>query len=62
MTRQTLTDAGTTHPSQLSARYLSGGSSRIPLVRQCLSTLGPIATLGDPKTVVAHSALIGAGV
>ena len=36
LTRQTLTDAGITHPSQLSALYLTGGSSRIPLVHQRL--------------------------
>ena len=62
LTRQTLTDAGITHPSQLSALYLTGGSSRIPLVHQRLAALGPIATLDDPKTVVAQGALIGAGV
>ncbi|MBT2270193.1 Hsp70 family protein [Rhodococcus qingshengii] len=62
LTRQTLTDAGITHPSQLSALYLTGGSSRIPLVHQRLATLGPIATLDDPKTVVAQGALISAGV
>ena len=62
LTRQTLTDASITHPSQLSALYLTGGSSRIPLVHQRLAALGPIATLDDPKTVVAQGALIGAGV
>ncbi|MDT9664746.1 Hsp70 family protein [Rhodococcus qingshengii] len=62
LTRQTLIDAGITHPSQLSALYLTGGSSRIPLVHQRLAALGPIATLDDPKTVVAQGALIGAGV
>lgn len=62
LTRQTLTDAGITHPSQLSALYLTGGSSRIPLVHQRLAALGPIATLDDPKTVVAQGALIGGGI
>ncbi|MCJ0907116.1 Hsp70 family protein [Rhodococcus sp. ARC_M6] len=61
LTQQTLTDAGISHPSELSALYLTGGSSRIPLVHQRLAALGPIATLDDPKTVVAQGALIGVG-
>lgn len=44
--------------SDLKALYLTGGSSRIPLVHQRLAALGPIATLDDPKTVVARGALI----
>ncbi|NLV78666.1 MAG: Hsp70 family protein [Rhodococcus sp.] len=42
----------------LQAIYLTGGSSRIPLVHQALSEIGPVATLDDPKTVVARGALV----
>ncbi|MDG3016092.1 Hsp70 family protein [Speluncibacter jeojiensis] len=42
----------------LQALYLTGGSSRIPLVHQRLAALGKIATLDDPKTVVARGALV----
>lgn len=41
---------------KLQALYLTGGSSRIPYVHRRLSELGPIATLDDPKTVVAKGA------
>lgn len=57
LTQATLADAGITG-SDLKALYLTGGSSRIPLVHQRLAALGPIATLDDPKTVVARGALI----
>ena len=57
LTRATLADAQITDPSQLEALYLTGGSSRIPLVHEKLKPLGPIATLDDPKTVVAQGAL-----
>ncbi|GAA3702721.1 Hsp70 family protein [Gordonia hankookensis] len=60
LTRATLLDAGITHPEQLTALYLTGGSSRIPLVQQRLGELGPVATLDDPKTVVAQGALVTA--
>ncbi|WP_245687810.1 Hsp70 family protein, partial [Rhodococcus phenolicus] len=40
----------------LQALYLTGGSSRIPYVHRRLAELGPIATLDDPKTVVARGA------
>lgn len=40
------------------ALYLTGGSSRIPLIQQRLGELGPVATLDDPKTVVAQGALL----
>ncbi|ETD33325.1 MULTISPECIES: Hsp70 family protein [Williamsia] len=56
LTRATLADAGLA-PGQLSALYLTGGTSRIPLVHHKLAQLGPIATLDDPKTVVAQGAL-----
>ncbi len=58
LTRATLLDGGVSHPDQLTALYLTGGSSRIPLVQQRLSELGTVATLDDPKTVVAQGALV----
>lgn len=58
LTRATLLDGGISHPDQLTALYLTGGSSRIPLVQQRLSELGQVATLDDPKTVVAQGALV----
>ncbi|MFT3715129.1 MAG: Hsp70 family protein [Gordonia sp. (in: high G+C Gram-positive bacteria)] len=58
LTRATLLDGGIAHPDQLTALYLTGGSSRIPLVQQRLSELGRVATLDDPKTVVAQGALV----
>ncbi|MFW0796020.1 Hsp70 family protein [Gordonia sp. CPCC 205515] len=60
LTRATLLDAGITHPEQLTALYLTGGSSRIPLVQRRLAELGRVATLDDPKTVVAQGALVTA--
>ncbi|WP_168700838.1 Hsp70 family protein [Gordonia paraffinivorans] len=58
LTRATFADAGLTHPGQLTALYLTGGSSRIPLVQRRLGEVGPVATLDDPKTVVAQGALL----
>lgn len=60
LTRATLLDAGITQPDQLTALYLTGGSSRIPLIQQRLGEVGPVATLDDPKTVVAQGALVTA--
>lgn len=57
VTRKTLVDAGITSPDALRALYLTGGSSRIPLVQESLKDLGPLATLDDPKMVVAQGAL-----
>ncbi|MET3642837.1 hypothetical protein ABIC73_004440 [Prescottella equi] len=57
LTQAALADAGITG-GDLKALYLTGGSSQIPLVHQRLAALGPIATLDDPKTVVARGALI----
>ncbi|RPA12351.1 Hsp70 family protein [Gordonia sp. OPL2] len=61
LTRAALMDAGVTHSSQLTALYLTGGSSRIPLIQHRLHDLGPVATLDDPKTVVAQGALVVVG-
>lgn len=44
--------------SRVRAIYLTGGSSRIPLVHRMIGELGPIATLDDPKTVVAQGAAL----
>ncbi len=52
---QVLREAGMDRTS-LQALYLTGGSSRIPYVHRRLSELGSIATLDDPKTVVAKGA------
>lgn len=60
LTRATLADAHVHDPGQLEALYLTGGSSRIPIVHERLKELGPIATLDDPKTVVAQGALAAA--
>ncbi|MGJ0118958.1 Hsp70 family protein [Williamsia sp. MIQD14] len=57
LTRAVLHDAGIRSRDQLTALYLTGGTSRIPLVQRTLQTLGPVATLDDPKTVVAQGAL-----
>lgn len=54
--RDTFGDAGV-GGSDLAALYLTGGSSRIPLVRERLNEFGPIATLDDPKMVVVQGAL-----
>ena len=58
LTHAALVDAGLTGPQGLTALYLTGGSSRIPLVQSRIAALGPIATLDDPKTVVVQGALI----
>ncbi|MEE2061549.1 Hsp70 family protein [Rhodococcus artemisiae] len=58
LARATLADAGITGPDDLAALYLTGGSARIPLVHTRLGELGPVATLDDPKTVVAQGALL----
>ncbi|MEJ5919108.1 MULTISPECIES: Hsp70 family protein [unclassified Corynebacterium] len=60
LTRATLADARINGPEDLEALYLTGGSSRIPLVHESLKALGPVATLDDPKTVVAQGALSAA--
>ncbi|WP_167735594.1 Hsp70 family protein [Rhodococcus sp. 1R11] len=60
LARSTLLDAHITDPGQLEALYLTGGSSRIPAVHERLRPLGPIATLDDPKTVVAQGAIAAA--
>ena len=54
LTRRTLARAGAGSDVQI---YLTGGSSRVPLVHQRLGELGKIATLDNPKTVVALGAL-----
>lgn len=60
LTKATLLDANISHPEQLTALYLTGGSSRIPMIQQRLHELGPVATLDDPKTVVAQGAMVTA--
>lgn len=57
LTRQTLIDAGVTSPGDLKALYMTGGSSRVPMVQEEIKSLGPVANLDDPKMVVAQGAL-----
>ena len=57
LTRSTLQEAGVNSPDGIKALYLTGGSSRIPTVQEALKTLGPVATLDNPKTVVVQGAL-----
>ncbi|MFD6677217.1 Hsp70 family protein, partial [Rhodococcus zopfii] len=52
---QVLREAGVDRGG-VQALFLTGGSSRIPYVHRRLAELGPIATLDDPKTVVAKGA------
>lgn len=59
LTRATLADAGIGE-GDLKALYLTGGSSRVPLTHDSLGQIAEVATLDDPKTVVAQGALIGA--
>lgn len=59
LTRQAMYDAGVAHHG-LRALYLTGGSSQVPLIHARLSEFAPVATLDDPKTVVAQGALLGA--
>lgn len=60
LTESTLRRAGVNKPEDLQALYLTGGSARIPLVQEMLGRLGPIATLDDPKLVVAQGAISAA--
>jgi YVTN family beta-propeller protein len=57
LTRSTLETAGALGSDALRAIYLTGGSARIPKLHRDLGQLGPIATLDDPKTVVAQGAI-----
>ena len=61
LTRATLADAGVTDPGDLKALYLTGGSSRVPFVQEEIKKLGPVATLDDPKMVVAQGAISAVG-
>lgn len=56
LTRESIDSAGGT----VDTLYLTGGSSRVPLVHQRLSDLAQIASLDDPKTVVARGAVAAA--
>ena len=61
LARATLIDAGINNPHDLKALYLTGGSSRVPLVQEEIKALGPVATLDDPKLVVAQGAISAVG-
>lgn len=58
LARATLLDAGIRRGSDVPV-YLTGGSSRIPIIQERLSELCRVATLDDPKTVVCRGALMG---
>ena len=58
LARTAFTDAGVGRAGDLAALYLTGGSARTPLVHTRIGQLGPVATLDDPKTVVAQGALL----
>lgn len=51
-----LRDSGA-NPSDATMLYLTGGSARIPHVQDRLGRITRVATLDDPKTVVARGAL-----
>ena len=59
LTWQAMSDGGVAQ-NGLRALYLTGGSSQVPLIHSRLSEFAPVATLDDPKTVVAQGALLGA--
>lgn len=61
LTRTVFHDAGLTGLAELHKIYLTGGSTRIPLVHERLQQLGDVATLDDPKTVVVRGALDAVG-
>jgi hypothetical protein len=56
--RATFVAAGITRPAELTALYLTGGSSRIPLLRHRFAELGHVAAHNDVTTAVAHGALM----
>lgn len=57
VTREALEAAGVREAHDLKALYLTGGTTRVPLVQEMLKDLGPVSTLDDPKTVTAQGAL-----
>lgn len=58
VTREALEAAGVHEAQELKALYLTGGTTRVPLVQEVLKDLGPVSTLDDPKTVTAQGALV----
>lgn len=56
-TERTFHTAGITSPDNIKALYLTGGTSRVPALQETLKPLAPLATLDDPKTVVAQGGL-----
>lgn len=58
LTGLVLADARIDDPGGETVLYLTGGSARVPLVHARLAELATIATLDDPKTVVAQGALL----
>lgn len=54
----TLESAGIRSQGELTAIYLTGGSSRIPTMRHRLEEIGPVAVLDEVETAVAQGALL----
>ncbi|MQY24991.1 Hsp70 family protein [Nocardia aurantia] len=57
LVREALELAGVRARDDLHAMYLTGGGSRIPLIRDRLRSLGPITRDDEPETVTARGAL-----
>lgn len=57
LTTRVLKQAQDHDPRTVTAIFLAGGSSHIPLIHRQLSTVGDVDLLGDPKTVVVQGAL-----
>ncbi|GAB3072595.1 Hsp70 family protein [Corynebacterium aquatimens] len=60
LTAETLRRAKITSPHQITHLYLTGGSSRVPILQERLKDLGRVGTLDDPKTVVSQGAVVHA--
>lgn len=60
LTAHVLAQVDGLNSGKLRALYLTGGSSRVPCVHDALGQIAHIATLDDPKLVVAQGALMAA--
>lgn len=59
LTESTVAESGIHEPAELKALYLTGGSTRIPVLQDALKEVGPVAVIDDPKMVTALGALAG---
>lgn len=57
LARKVISSANAHSSGAVTSIYLVGGSSQIPMLHRELEKLAPVATLGDPKTVVVFGAL-----